>query len=170
MDAISHRARPLSASISNIESNLTKRLKKQRARPIARTWRKYFGALAWAIGIATAGSGMMVVSCSGVFVGMIFLMSMNGPHGSIPFFTGIAIGVFIVAISLVLAYYSLRTLRAAREVASILPATNYNVSLLPDAETLVRGSEPGAFDSSGELMRPAAGGETQAEHLLRPTC
>ena len=70
----------------------------------------------------------------------------------------------------VLFWFSKKLFVKAKSIEPVSPITDHNAHLLPQQETLVRGSEEPPVAQSDILLRAATSGqETPPEQLLRPT-
>jgi hypothetical protein len=60
-----------------------------------------------------------------------------------------------------------RMFNKGNAVANVTPVSNQNIHLLPDQQTLVRGSNAEDVTQNNELLRPAEEATCRAEELLR---
>ncbi|MCW3095799.1 MAG: hypothetical protein JWL77_1417 [Chthonomonadaceae bacterium] len=130
----------------------------------------------WTQYLETQCSKLMGNSVGVVFeyVGYIFVMGAIGTlvssfHGGLfGFLVGLIVGTSLGGIGVLALWVSMVAVCEAEKIVPVALITKQNAKHLPEAETLIRGSDRPSTDQEAELLRAVLQGqETPPEQLLR---
>lgn len=125
-------------------------------------WAKGFG---YSLSV-TFGVGGLVFLVMAVAVTGLGLLHFSKPDQT----NYTILSVFFGGFGLTAMWFGKILFRSANHIEPVVLITKHNANQLPDAETLVRGSDCPAVDQHAELLRAAQHGpQTPADQLLRAT-